>query len=303
MRARGPMKTVSEQAPERLPVTDGFRSAGTGSAIMQASLDRLRDGTYQFEGVHECASGVARAIQTGYQHIDTAQMYYDESDVAACVQRSDCQPDELFIARKLWTDNLRYEDVIRTATQSRDRLGDEMNDLPYVHWPIRTSDSTETLPALDTVVDEGVIDHVWLSNFRPDQLDRTREVLDAEIFVHQVQCHPLFQQETRRDCTREDDHWLVAYSPITRSAVAEIPLPHDIAATHEATLARVSLAWLLSEKMVVTVLQTVSHDHVVQNWAARNLELSSAEIDRIDALEGDTHVVDFDVAPWDTIEG
>ncbi len=303
MRARGPMKTVSEQPPERLPVTDGFRSAEPGPAIMQATLDRLGDGTHQFEGGYECASGVTRIIETGDWHIDPAQMYHNESDVAAGVQRSDYQSDELFIATKLRMGNLQYEDVIRTATQSRDRLGVDINDLPYVHWPIRTYDSTETLPALDTVVDERVIDHVWLSNFRPEQLNQTQEVLDAEIFTHQVECHPLFQQETHRDYAREDDHWLVAHSPVARNAVTEIPLLQDIAATHGATPAQVSLAWLLFKRMIAPISKAASHDHVIQNWVAQNLELSAAEIDRIDALEQDIYMVDFDAAPWNTLEG
>lgn len=212
---------------------------------MQATVDRLGGGTYQLGGTREYASEVAHAIETGDRHIDTAQLSHNESDAAAGVERSDRHPDEVLIATKRWTDNLHYQDVILTATESCDRLGVDTIDLLSVRRPVRTHDPTETLPALDTLIDEKVIDDVGVSDFRFEQLDPRLEA-DAHIFVHQVKPQPLFQRETLRDAAREDDH-------------------------------------------------------SIQNWAARNQELSTAEIDRIDALEHDISVVEFDAAPRDSI--
>lgn len=270
---------------------------------MESTFDRLGYGTYELDDPDECVSGVAHAIDSGYRHIDTAQMYENESDVASGIEQSALDREDAFVATKLSPGNLGYDDAIRTARKSRDRLGVDTIDLLYVHWPIRSYDPTETLPALDKLVEEGVIEHVGLSNFRPDQLDRARESLDAGIFAHQVECHPLLQQDTLREYAREDDHWLVAYSPIARNDVADVALLQAIAANHDATPAQVSLAWLLSKESVAPIPKAAAHDHVTQNWAARDLELTPAEIDQIDALDHQERVVDFDAAPWNHVEG
>ena len=189
---------------------------------MTDAFDRLGYGTYKLAAGEECAAGVAHAIETGYRHVDTAQGYDNEASVGDGIDRSDVDREELFVATKLSTDNLSYDDAVETARASRDRLGVDSIDLLYVHWPIDSYDPEETLPALDDLVDDGVIDRIGLSNFEPDQLDEAIDRLDREVFAHQVECHPLLQQERLREYAVEDGHWLVAYSPIARNRVADV---------------------------------------------------------------------------------
>ena len=263
-----------------------------------STFDRLGYGTYKLEDPEECASGVAHAIDTGYRHIDTAQGYDNEADVAVGIDRSERDHEDLFVATKLSTDNLSYDDAVATAMESRDRLGVDSIDLLYVHWPINSYDPDETLPALDHLVDEGVIDRVGLSNFRPDQLATAIDRLDADVFAHQVECHPLCQQDELRQLAREEDHWLVAYSPIARNRVADVDVLQEVAAKHGTTPAAVSLAWLLSKERVAPIPKAASHDHVEANWAARDLSLDSDDIARIDTIDREERVVDFEDASW-----
>jgi len=158
----------------------------------------------------------------GYRHIDTAQGYDNEASVSVGIDRTDVGREDLFVATKLSTGNLSYDDATATARVSRDRLGVDSIDLLYVHWPINTYDPEETLPALDDLVDDGVVDRIGLSNFQPDQLDEAIDRLDHDVFAHQVECHPLLQQEKLRERAAEHDHWLVAYSPIARNRVADV---------------------------------------------------------------------------------
>ncbi len=263
-----------------------------------STFDRLGYGTYKLEDPEGCASGAAHAIETGYRHIDTAQGYDNESYVADGVERSAVDRDDLFVATKLSTDNLSYDDAIATAKESRDRLRTDSIDLLYVHWPIHSYDPEETLPALDHLVDEGVVDRIGLSNFRPDQLTEAIDRLDHEVFAHQVECHPLCWQDELHELAREHGHWLVAYSPIARNRVADVDTIQEIAAKHGTTPAAVSLAWLLSKECVAPIPKAASHDHVEANWAARELELDAEDIDRIDAIDREERVVDFEEAPW-----
>ncbi|AUX10844.1 2,5-diketo-D-gluconate reductase B [Halalkaliarchaeum desulfuricum] len=265
---------------------------------MSGTFDRLGYGTYKLEDPEECAAAVAHAIDVGYRHIDTAQGYDNEASVADGIERSGVDRDELFVATKLSTDNLGYDDVIETATESRERLRVETIDLLYVHWPIRTYDPDETLPALDRLVEEGVIEHVGLSNFRPDQLEAAIDRLESSVFAHQVECHPLLQQRELREIAVEDDHWLVAYSPIARNRVAENDTLREIADEYDASPAQVSLAWLLSKENVAPIPKAASFDHIEENWAARELDLDHDALARIDAIETEERIVDFEQAPW-----
>lgn len=127
----------------------------------------------------------------GFRHIDTAQNYGTESHVAGAIDQSDCSRDDVFIATKLSWSNLGYDDAIRTANESCERLGVETIDLLYVHVPYDTYDPAETLPALDSLVDDGVISHIGLSNFLPGMLEEAIDRLEHPLFAHQVEMHPL----------------------------------------------------------------------------------------------------------------
>ncbi len=259
---------------------------------MSDTFDRLGYGTYKLDDREECVSSVTHAIETGYRHVDTAQMYDNEALVGDALERAPVDRDELFVATKLHPSNLAYDDAVRTAEESRERLGVDTIDLLYVHWPRNAYDPDETLPALDHLVDEGVIDHVGLSNFSPDQLDEATERLDADLFAHQVECHPLCQQEELREYAVENDHWLVAYSPIARNRVANVEVLQEIAEKHGSTPAAVSLAWLLSKERVAPIPKAASPEHIEANWAARDLELDAEDVDRIDAIDREDRVVD-----------
>ncbi|MEZ3163435.1 aldo/keto reductase [Halorubrum sp. RMP-47] len=265
---------------------------------MTDAFDRVGYGTYKLAAGEECAGGVAHAIETGYRHVDTAQGYDNEASVGDGIDRSDVDREDLFVATKLSTDNLSYDDAVETARESRDRLGVDSIDLLYVHWPIDSYDPAETLPALDALVGDGVIDRIGLSNFEPDQLDEALDRLDHDVFAHQVECHPLLPQERLREYAVEHDHWLVAYSPIARNRVAEVDALREIAASHDATPAQVSLAWLLSKERVAPIPKAADFGHVEDNWAAREIDLRDEEIARIDALDRRERIVDFERAAW-----
>jgi diketogulonate reductase-like aldo/keto reductase len=265
---------------------------------MPIDLPRLGFGTYGLDDPEACVDAVTTAIETGYRHVDTAQGYENESCVGAGLAASDVDPADLFVATKLSTDNLEYEDAVRTARESRERLGVDSIDLLYVHWPINTYDPDETLPALDDLVDEGVVEHVGLSNFTPAQLDEAIERLDASVAAHQVECHPLLPQDELREYAVEHDHWLVAYSPVARMEVAEVPEIRSVAESYDASPAQVSLAWLFAQENVAAIPKASSRAHIEENYAALDLDLDDEALATLDGLGRDYRVVDPEVAPW-----
>lgn len=265
--------------------------------VTSAGFPRLGLGTYKQTDPDVCTDSVATALDVGYRHVDTAQGYENETAVGEGIRRSDVAREEVFLATKLRTGNLAYDDVIETTEASMERLGADRLDLMYVHWPLNTYDPAETLPALDELRDRGLIDHVGVSNFEPRQLDVARDHLDSPVFANQVECHPLLQQDALREYARGDDHWLVAYSPIARGEIFDHPVISDVAESHDATPAQVCLAWLLSKEHVAAIPKATG-EHIAENYAAIDVTLGEEAIARIDAIEETHRVVDFDETPW-----
>ncbi len=259
---------------------------------------RLGFGTYRMTDHDECVSAVTTALETGYRHVDTAQMYDNETFVGEAIAASDVPREDLFVATKLDTDNTGYDDVLSTTRESLDRLGLDAVDLLYVHWPTDAYDPAETLPALDELYDEGLIDHVGLSNFTPPQLREAIDHLDAPLFAHQVEMHPLLQQAELHRIAVEEDHWLVAYSPIARGNVSDVPEIRTVAEKHDATPAQVSLAWLLAKENVVAIPKAANPDHIRENYGALDVTLDEEDVSRIDGVTETHRIVDFPSAPW-----
>ena len=261
-------------------------------------LPRLGLGTYKHDDHDQCVESVRTALELGYRHVDTAQSYGNEAAVGEGLAAADVDRDEVFVATKLSTRHLGREDALETARRSAERLGVDVIDLLYVHWPLRTYDPTETLPALDELREAGVVRHVGLSNFEPDQLERALDVLESPLFAHQVELHPMLQQETLRAYARDDGHWLVAYSPVAKGDVGDEPVLRAVAEAHDATPYQVALAWLLSKDGVAAIPKATSEAHLRENLEALDLELTDEELERIDGLDRGERRVDFEEAPW-----
>jgi 2,5-diketo-D-gluconate reductase B len=266
-------------------------------SVSPDEVPRIGIGTYDL-GPDVCTASVASALNVGYRHVDTAEMYENETAVGRAIELADVERADVFVATKIHSQNLSYEDILEHADASRDRLGVETIDLLYVHWPIRAYEPEETLAAFDELHERGAIRNVGVSNFTPSLLEEAMHVLDTPLFAHQVECHPLLQQKELRRYAREHDHYLVAYSPLAKGAVTTEPVIQEIAAASDATAAQVSLAWLLSKENVVPIPRSSSQAHIAENFEARTLELDRSEIERIDAIERTQRQVDFPEAPW-----
>ncbi|WP_049981428.1 aldo/keto reductase [Halolamina rubra] len=261
-------------------------------------IPRLGLGTYENDDPEQCAQSVSTALDAGYRHVDTAQSYGNEAAVGDGLAAADVDREEVFVATKLATENLAYDDAVETARESAERLGVDTIDLLYVHWPINSYDPEGTIDALNDLHADGVVDAVGLSNFRIDQLDAAIERLDPPLAAHQVECHPMLPQDDLRAHAVEHDYALVAYSPIARNQVADVETIREIAAAHDASPAQVTLAWLLSKENVVAIPKATSEAHIRDNWAARELELTDEELAAVDDIDERHRIVDFDAAPW-----
>jgi diketogulonate reductase-like aldo/keto reductase len=253
-------------------------------------------GTWENDDPTQCAESVTTALETGYTHVDTAQIYRNEAAVGDGIAAADVDRDDVFLATKVWIDQLAPEDVATSTRESLEKLGTEYVDLLYVHWPAGAYDPAETLPAFAELRDDGLIDRIGVSNFEPKHLDAATDALGEAPFANQVEMHPHLQQAELRDYADANDVELVAYSPLARGHVFDTPEITAIAEKHDASAAQVSLAWL-REKGVTAIPKATSEAHIADNWASLGLELDDEDVEKVDAIDRTDRRVDPDFGP------
>ncbi|QLD91183.1 aldo/keto reductase [Natronomonas salina] len=253
-------------------------------------------GTWENDDAEQCAESVRTALEAGYRHVDTAQIYGNEDAVGDGIAAADVDREDVFLATKVWIDELSHDDVIESTEESLDRLGTDYLDLLYVHWPAREYEAEETLGALEELKEDGKIDRIGVSNFEPEHLETAQDAIDAPIFANQVEMHPLLQQRELREYCADTDIELVAYSPLARGDVFDVDVISEIADAHDASAAQVSLAWL-REKGVTAIPKATGEDHIRDNWESLGASLSDEEVERIDDIDRTERQVHPDFAP------
>ena len=240
-------------------------------------------GTWENDDPAQCTESVANALDAGYRHVDTAQIYGNEAAVGEGIAKSDVDRDDIFLASKVWIDELAPADVASSTRESLDKLGVDAVDLMYVHWPAGEYEPEETLPAFAELRDDGLVDRIGVSNFEPHHLDAATDALGEAPFANQVEMHPLLRQEELREYADANDVELVAYSPLARGEILDDPAIVDIAEKHGVSAAQVSLAWL-REEGVTAIPKATGIDHIRDNLASVDLTLDDEDVERIDSL-------------------
>lgn len=248
-----------------------------------ACIPKLGVGTWQNTGPG-CADTVRTALELGYRHVDTAQIYDNERLVGEGIAAADVDREEVFLTTKVWRSNLRGGDVRSSVQESLENLGVEYVDLLLIHWPHPRVPVEETLEAMTALREEGAVKHLGVSNFTRSQLRTAMDVADAPIVTDQVLYHPYKRQADLREFCVRNDVALTAYSPLARGDVLDDSVLAEIGARHDKTAPQVALRWLIQQEGVVAIPKASSRDHLAENLAVFEFSLSPAEMSTIHDL-------------------
>jgi len=275
------------------------RFGGQPSVTLPSGLEmpKLGLGTWQLEG-NDARSIVTAALEIGFRHVDTAQMYGNEREVGQGIIDSGVGRSDMFLTTKIGNDCHEPGDLVASVEESLERLATDHVDLVHLHWPTHWDRVGATLSTMAQLQASGMARHLGVSNFTIDQLRQASDF--APIEVLQVECHPFLQQEELRSWCVEHGWAFTAYSPIARGDVFDDDTIESIADAHDTDPAAIALAWLLSKPQVTTIPKTTSEEHLASNFAALDIELSDDEIERMDRLDEGRRLVDPDSAPWNT---
>lgn len=253
-------------------------------------------GTWDLRG-DECVRAVREALDVGYRHTDTAQMYENEREVGRGLRESGVGRENVFLTTKLWLDNLTRKRVPASFEESLKRLATEYVDLLLIHWPNAEVPLEETLEAMNGLRESRKTRAIGVSNFPTAMWERALEL--APVGVNQVEFHPFLDQSALLQFARESELQLVAYSPIAKGKAVADPALAEVAGAHECSPAQVSLRWLVQQG-VAAIPKAARRDHLEENLRIFDFTLSDDEMERISSLARGPRVVDPGWAPdWD----
>jgi diketogulonate reductase-like aldo/keto reductase len=257
-------------------------------------LPRLGFGTWNLDG-DTAESAVRTALDAGYSHVDTAEGYHNEAAIGSAL--ADYDRDDYFLTSKVLPSNLDYESVIEACEASLDRLGVDYLDLYLIHWPNPAVSVRETLSAMRTLSDRGLVRNVGVSNFTAYQLSCAQHVTNVPIAVNQIEFHPWFQRPALVEYCDETDVAVEAAAPLARTDVLADEAVRELAETYDRPPAAVVLKWAI-ERGITVIPKSSNPEHIRANADLFDWRMDEADLERLDGRDRDTPVYDTPVRDW-----
>jgi 2,5-diketo-D-gluconate reductase A len=228
-----------------------------------------------------------QALDAGYRHIDTAEMYGNEAGVGEAIRASGMPRDELFITSKL-NNGFHEPDQARAAfDRTLEDLGLEQVDLFLIHWPLPTRYDGDFVSTWKTLIEfqkDGRARSIGVSNFQPAHLARLAEETDVVPAVNQIEVHPYFTNEAARFAGEAAGILTEAWSPIAQGGVLDDPVITKVAAEVGRTPAQVTLRWHVQRGDIVFP-KSSTPERMAENFALFDFELDHDHMQAISELD------------------
>ncbi|HEU4811747.1 MAG TPA: aldo/keto reductase [Nocardioides sp.] len=252
----------------------------------QTTIPQLGFGVFQVPP-EETAATVSSALEVGYRHVDTAQMYRNEKGVGEALAESGIARDELYVTTKL-NNGFHEPDAARRAfDESLGALGLDHVDLFLIHWPLPTRYDGDFVSTWRTLVEfqkDGRATSIGVSNFQPAHLDRIIDETGVVPAVNQVEVHPFFGNQAVRAASAGHSIAVEAWSPIARGQVNDDSAIKGIAAKVGRTPAQVALRWHVQRGDIVFP-KSMSPARMAENFAIFDFELEADDMAEITGLD------------------
>jgi 2,5-diketo-D-gluconate reductase A len=248
------------------------------------AIPQLGYGVFQVPP-QETEEVVARALQVGYRHIDTAAAYKNEGAVGQAIHASGIDREEIFVTTKCFNDDHGHDKAKKAFKASLERLELEHIDLYLIHWPVPSHDLyVETWQAFIELQAEGLVHAIGVSNFQPAHLERIVAETGVTPAINQVELHPYFQQAGLRHEHAELGIVTEAWSPLGQGLELEDSAIAAIAEAHGKTPAQAIIRWHLQLGNVV-IPKSVTPARIEENFDVFDFELSDGEMEAIRELD------------------
>jgi 2,5-diketo-D-gluconate reductase A len=246
-------------------------------------IPQLGFGVFQIAPA-ETRQATLDALEVGYRHIDTAEMYGNEKEVGQAVAESGLDRADVFVTSKLNNGFHARDAALKAFDGTLAALGFDYVDLFLIHWPLpAVGDFVETWKALEEIRATGRVRAIGVSNFQPAHIRRLLDETDTVPAVNQIEVHPYLTQEDVRAYDFDNDIATEAWSPIAQGGVLGDPVITQIASRLGKSAAQVTLRWHIQRGDIVFP-KSVTHSRVVENFELFDFELTEADLAAISAL-------------------
>ncbi|HEY2318221.1 MAG TPA: aldo/keto reductase [Solirubrobacteraceae bacterium] len=249
-------------------------------------IPQLGFGVFQIPP-EDTAQAVSQALEVGYRHIDTAEMYRNERGVGEALRASDLSRDEIYVTSKLSNGCHHPDDARKAFDHTLEALGTEYVDLFLVHWPLPTlydGDYVSTWKVMEEFKQQGRARSIGVSNFQVPHLQRLAAETDVTPAVNQIEIHPYFLNEEVRRYGEDHGIRTEAWSPIAQGAVLDDAVITEIASRLERTAAQVVLRWHIQRDSIVFPKSTTA-SRIAENFELFDFALEDSDMEAITALD------------------
>ena len=280
-----PTRTTGTTVPT-VTLNNGVEIPQLGFGVFQVPPEDTREATLA-------------ALEVGYRHVDTAQMYQNEKGVGEAVRDSGLAREDVFVTSKISNKHHTRDDILASFDQSLEELGFEQLDLVLVHWPLPTvRDYVVAWQALEEIYASGRARAIGVSNFQVPHLRRLAQETTVTPAVNQIEVHPYLTNEEVRSYGAEHGIATEAWSPIAQGKVLDDPTIVRIAERLDRTPAQVTLRWHLQRGDIVFP-KSVTRSRVEENFALFDFELTDGDMTDLTALDKDERTGgDPDTMDW-----
>jgi 2,5-diketo-D-gluconate reductase A len=250
------------------------------------TIPQIGFGVFQIDPA-ETAEATSRALEIGYRHIDTAEMYGNEREVGEAIRASGLDRDDVYVTSKLNNGYHRPDDARRAFEGTLSALGVDAVDLFLIHWPLPTlydGDYVSTWKVLEEFKADGRARSIGVSNFEVAHLERLAAEADVVPAVNQIELHPYFLNEEVRAYGEAHGIATEAWSPIAQGDVLDDPVITGIAGRLDRTPAQVVLRWHIQRESIVFP-KSVTPERIRENFELFDFELEPGDMDQIDGLD------------------
>lgn len=243
-------------------------------------------GVYQVSK-EDCKESVLTALKTGYRHIDTAQSYFNESEVGEALKESDVPRKEIFLTTKVWIDNYGEGKTYDSVVESLKKLQTDYLDLILLHQPV--GDYYAAYRDLEKLYEEGKVRAIGVSNFYPDRLVDLCMFAKIKPMVNQIEVNVFNQQVEAKKWADKYGVVLEAWAPFAegRNNMFHNEVLQAIGEKHSKSVAQVILRWLY-QRGIVSLAKSVHEERIKENFDVYSFELDNDDMKKIETLDTKT---------------
>lgn len=253
--------------------------------LTNSSIPQIGLGLWKVQDENQFKAGFQAAIDAGYRHFDTAQIYGNEQLLGEAWKASGVDRSKLFLTTKIWLKNYGQRHLEKSFNESLAKLQTEYVDLLLLHFPV-TVLRKKAWKILEEIQVSGAAKNIGVSNYTVRHLEEMKKYAKITPAVNQVELHVFLQQPELLEYCRNNNITVEAYSPLAHGKVMDDPEIARIAEKHSKSYAQIMLRWCVENNLVV-LAKSITASRIVENIDIFNFELDQEDLKAIKGLERD----------------